>query len=179
MRVYVDQLAVYFTFNASINTQIFLAPGVHTVTVMAEDDKGYVSATPLQITISAQAPTTNGQTVIKNIQALSGWQSCGAQFPPGSGRAGQICAAGGGTPDSFMTQNQTSPALDGNSTEFTMEPTAAGTPCTQYCNELYFNPIAGGNNVTHFIYDLYFYIDNPDAPQALEFDLNQTYGGQR
>ena len=27
MRVYVDQLAVYFTFNNSINTQIFLAPG--------------------------------------------------------------------------------------------------------------------------------------------------------
>jgi hypothetical protein len=179
MRVYVDQLAVYFTFNNSINTQIFLAPGQHTITVMAEDNKGYVSAAPLQVDISAQAPATNGQTIIKGIQALKGWQSCGAQFPPGSGRAGQICAAGGGTPNSFMTQNQTSPALDGNSTEFTMEPTAAGTICTHYCNELYFNPIAGGNNVSHFIYDLYFYIDDPNAPQALEFDLNQTYGGQR
>jgi hypothetical protein len=179
MRVYVDQLAVYFTFDNSINTQIFLAPGQHTVTVMAEDSKGYVSAALLQVDISAQAPATNGQTIIKGIQALKGWQSCGDLFPPNSGRAGQICAAGGGTPNSFMTQNQTSPALDGNSTEFTMEPTAPGTICTHYCNMLYFNPIAGGNNVTHFIYDLYFYIDNPDAPQALEFDLNQTYGGQR
>ena len=156
MRVYVDQLAVYFTFNNSINTQIFLAPGEHTLTVMAEDNKGYVSSIPLQVNVSAQAPNTNGQTIIKGIQALKGWQSCGDLFPPNSGRAGQICAAGGGTPNSTLTQNQTSPAMDGNSTEFTMEPTAAGTICTHYCNMLYFNPIAGGNNVTHFIYDLYF-----------------------
>src|ERR1041384_6984871 len=41
MRVYVDKLAVYFTFNNSINTQIFLSTGAHTVTVMAEDKQGY------------------------------------------------------------------------------------------------------------------------------------------
>jgi hypothetical protein len=40
---------------------------------------------------------------------------------------------------------------------------------------LYFNPIAGGTSVTTFTYDLYFAIDNPDAPQALEFDLNQGF----
>jgi len=51
--------------------------------------------------------------------------------------------------------------------------------CPGYCNMLYFNAVVGGNNVSHFIYDLYFYIDNPNAPQALEFDVNQTYGGQR
>ena len=33
---------------------------------------------------------------------------------------------------------------------------------------LYFNPVAGGNNVSNFVYDLYFWIDNPDAPQALD-----------
>jgi hypothetical protein len=179
MRVFVDQLAVYFTFNNSINTQIFVAPGAHTITVYAEDNKGYISAAPLQVTVSAQAPTTNGQTTITGIQALPGWQSCGAQFPPGSGRAGQICAAGGGTPNSTLTQNVSSPSMDGKSAEFSMASTGPGTPCAGYCNMLYFNPVAGGNNVTHLIYDLYFYIDNPDAPQALEFDMNQTYGGQR
>ena len=29
--------------------------------------------------------------------------------------------------------------------------------------------------VSNFVYDLYFYIDNPTAPQALEFDVNQGY----
>jgi hypothetical protein len=63
--------------------------------------------------------------------------------------------------------------MDGKSAHFTM-----GGP-TAYSNMLYFNPVAGGNNVSHFLYDLYFYIDNPDLPQALEFDINQTYGGSR
>ncbi len=177
MRVYVDSLAVYYTSSNSINTQIFAAPGAHTVTVMAEDQKGYISATVLQVTISAQAPSTNGQTVISDIQSMPGWQSCGGLFPAGSQRAGQICAAGGGTPTSKMVQNITSPAMDGKAAQFTMGPSAPD--CPHYCNMLYFNPVAGGDNVSHFIYDLYFYIDNPNAPQALEFDVNQTYGGQR
>jgi hypothetical protein len=168
MRVYVDQLAVYFTFNGSINTQIFVGPGAHTLEVMAEDNQGFISATLLQITVTTQA-----QTTISSIQDMPGWQSCSATFPPGSGRAGQICAAGLGTAQSTMTENQTSPAMDGKSAKFTM-----GGP-TPYSNILYFNPIAGGNNVSHFTYDLYFYVDQPNAPQALEFDINQTFGGNR
>ena len=168
MRVYVDQLAVYFTFTNSINTQIFIAPGTHTLEVMAEDNQGYVSATILNITVSAQS-----QTTISDIQTLPGWQSCSATFPAGSGRDGQICAAGLGTAVSTMTENQSSPAMDGKSAKFSM-----GGP-TPYSNMLYFNAVAGGNNVSHFTYDLYFYIDNPDASQALEFDINQTYGGNR
>lgn len=168
MRVYVDQLAVYFTFTNSINTQIFIAPGQHTLEVMAEDNQGYISATILNITVSTQSSTT-----ISNIQSMAGWQSCSALFPQGSGRDGQICAAGEGTADSSLTQSQSTPAMDGQSSKFSM-----GGP-TPYSNMLYFNAIAGGNNVSHFTYDLYFYIDNPNASQALEFDINQTYGGQR
>jgi hypothetical protein len=168
MRVYVDQLAVYFTFTNSIDTQIFLAPGQHTIEVMAEDNQGYISATPVNVTVTTQA-----QTTISNIQSLPGWQSCSATFPPGSGRAGQICAAGLGTAASTMTQNQSTPSMDGQSAHFTM---GGSQP---YSNMLYFNPVAGGDNVSNFIYDVYFYIDQPDYAQALEFDTNQTFGGQR
>lgn len=175
MRVYVDQLAVYFTFTNSINTQLFIAPGQHTLEVLAEDSKGYTSATILKITVTSQAQTTIG-----SIQDLPGWQSCGALFPQDSGRAGQICAAGYGTPQSTMTQNVSSPAMDGKSAQFSMGgPWSNCTSPPAYCNILYFNAVAGGNNVSHFAYDLYFYIDNPNAPQALEFDLNQTFGGNR
>jgi len=175
MRVYVDQLAVYFTFTNSINTQLFIAPGKHTLEVMAEDNQGYTSATILNITV-----TTQTSTAIGSIQAMPGWQSCGALFPPGSGRAGQICAAGYGTPQSTLTQNVSSPSMDGNSAQFSMGgPWANCTSPPAYCNMLYFNPVAGGNNVSQFTYDLYFYIDNPNAPQALEFDINQTFGGNR
>ena len=133
MRVYVDQLAVYFTFTNSIDTQIFLAPGQHTIEVMAEDNQGYISATPITVTVTTQA-----QTTISNIQSLPGWQSCSATFPPGSGRAGQICAAGLGTAVSTMTQNQSTPSMDGQSAHFTM---GGSQP---YSNMLYFNPVEIG-----------------------------------
>jgi hypothetical protein len=169
MRVYVDdQLAVYFTFTNSINAQIFMSPGPHTLRVMAEDNQGYISAAILNITVSSQS-----QATISDIQTLPGWQSCSATFPAGSGRDGQICAAGLGTAISTMTENQSTPSMDGKSAQFSM---AGPTP---YSNMLYFNAVAGGNSVSHFTYDLYFYIDNPNAAQALEFDINQTFGGNR
>ena len=32
---------------------------------------------------------------------------------------------------------------------------------------------------THFVYDLYFYLQDPNAPEALEFDINQSMNGTR
>src|SRR6267154_3196680 len=57
MRVYVDGLAVYFTFDSSINAVIWMSPGSHTLTVMAEDKKGYISAIIIHVNISSQPPT--------------------------------------------------------------------------------------------------------------------------
>jgi len=104
---------------------------------------------------------------------MSGWQSCSATFPTGSGRDGQVCAAGHGTAVSAMAENQATPSMDGKAAKFAM-----GGP-TPYSNMLYFNAVAGGNSVSHFTYDLYFYVDDPNAPEALEFDINQTFGGNR
>ena len=83
MRVYVDQLAVYFTFTNSIDTQIFVAPGQHKVEVMAEDNQGYISDAIVNVNVTSQA----AKTTISGIQNMPGWQSCSAVFPAGSGRA--------------------------------------------------------------------------------------------
>jgi hypothetical protein len=172
MRVYVDNVSLYYTSSNSLNTQIFVAPGKHTLVVMAEDNAGYVSAIPLTVTVTSQA-----QTTISGIQNMPGWQSCSAVFPAGSQRAGQLCAAGNkSVPTSAMTEGIATPSMDGKSAQFSMSaPGGSSNPTYGYSNYLYFNPIAGGNNVSHFTYDLYFWIDHPDAPQALEFDLNQAY----
>jgi hypothetical protein len=173
MRVYVDNVSVYYTSSSSINTQIFAAPGQHTMVVMAEDSSGNISATPITMTVTSQS-----QTTISGIQNMTGWQSCSADFPAGSQRAGQLCAAGNtNVPASTMTEGAASPSMDGKSAHFSMGP-PAGAPAPAnygYSNYLYFNPIAGGNGVSNFVYDLYFYIDNPTYPQALEFDVNQGY----
>jgi len=50
---------------------------------------------------------------------------------------------------------------------------------TSYSNELYTKYFAGGSNVSHFIYDLYIMVDDSTRPQALEFDVNQTFGNNR
>src|ERR1035438_2856888 len=84
MRVYVDNISVYYTSSNSINTQIFAPPGQHTMVVMAEDSSGYVSAIPISVTVTSQS-----QKVISGIQNMPGWQLCSAYFPAGSQRAGQ------------------------------------------------------------------------------------------
>jgi hypothetical protein len=147
MRVYVDNVAVYYTASNSMNTQIFASPGPHTLLIMAEEyacaslpcSSGMVSAIPLAITVTAQS-----QASITNIQSVAGWQSCSADFPAGSQRAGQLCAAGNkNVPDSTLTQNILSPAMDGKSAEFSMNaPGGTSNPTYGYSNYLYFNPVA-------------------------------------
>ena len=117
MRVYVDQLAVYFTFTNSIDTQIFVAPGQHKIEVMAEDKQGYISDTIVNVNVTSQ----QDKTTITGIQAIPGWQSFSALFPAGSGRDGQLCAAGNkNPPTSTRVPGQTTPAMDGKSAKFTM-----------------------------------------------------------
>ena len=168
MRVYVDGLAVFWTFESSMNTRIWMAPGAHTLEVMAEDKQGFIAAQVFHVNVVPPQATE-----VDDIQTLPGWQSCSALFPPGSPREGQLCAAGLGNAVSTMTQGQSTPSLDGKSALFTM-----GGP-TGYSNELWFESLGGGTNVTHFVYDLWFLIDQPDRAQALEFDVNQTFGGLR
>lgn len=59
-----------------------------------------------------------------------------------------------------------------------LSPLALSGP-TGYSNELFSNPIGGGNNFSGFTYDLYFHLDQALVAQALEFDLKHTFGGTR
>ncbi len=162
MRVYVDGQAVYYSFTNDVNQVIWMADGPHTIQVIAEDVAGYIATATTHVNVSTQTAGVSG------IQNLPGWQSCSAAL-----HNGYTCAAGLGTATSQLIQGQTSPSLDGTDAEFTM-----GGP-HPYSNELYWYPIGGGNSVSHFTYDLYFYVDVGDAPQSLEFDVNQAYGGSR
>jgi hypothetical protein len=161
MRVYVDGEAVYYSFTPTINQYIFMATGRHTVEIVAEDTSGYIATSSTELTVAAQNAGVGG------IQNLPGWLSCSAAI----GNA--ACASGLGDAVSLLMQNQSSPSLDGSSAEFTM---GGSHP---YSNELYWYPLGGGNSVSHFIYDLWFYVNVGNAPQSLEFDVNQAFGGTR
>ena len=161
VRLYVDGLAVLYTPNANINQLIWMANGPHTVEVVAEDTAGYIATSSMQLNVTAQIPGA------MNIQDMTNWVSCSAVI------VSATCAAGLGTAQSTLTLNQASPSLDGSAAKFTL---GGNHP---YSNELYWTPLGGGSTPTHFTYDLWFYIDHGDAPQSLEFDVNQAFGGTR
>jgi hypothetical protein len=163
-RVYVDNVPVFFTFLGTINQSLWVANGKHTIEVVSEDQSGYISTKTVPINVTGQGPG------ISAIQNMPGWINCSSVLATGA-----VCAAGLGVAKSELVQSQTTPTVDGDSSaKFSLE--GATHP---YSNALYWIPLGGGDNVSHFTYDLYFYINDSDASQALEFDVNQTFGGTR
>jgi hypothetical protein len=163
-RVYVDNVPVFFTFLGTINNSLWMANGHHMIDVVSEDQSGYISTESVPVNVTGQGP---GLTQIQN---QPGWINCSSVLATGA-----VCAAGLGVAKSDLIQNQTSPTVNGGtSSKFSLQ---GGTH--PYSNALYWIPLGGGDNVKHFVYDLYFYTDVGDASQALEFDVNQTFGGTR
>lgn len=123
---------------------------------------------PQQPPAQPSQPASNpGQKTASNIQQMSGWLWCTAKMN------GHPCASGLGNADSSMTPNQQSPSLSGSSSVFWL-----GGP-THYSNALWWRELGPDSQPTHFTYDLYFNIDNAQAAEALEFDVNQTISGTR
>lgn len=111
------------------------------------------------VSVSASAQTTKTQ-----IQRMSSWQSCAA------------CAGAGGAGPSaslYTVAGVVNPSLSGDSRVFSI---ASGTP---YADALWWKQLGAVNTAHNLVYDVYFYIKNPAASQALEFDSNQANGRMR
>ncbi len=100
-----------------------------------------------------------------SLQSQSGWRTCGG------------CGNQGGTgtgPDYNLTQGISNPSLSGDSTDFYVN----GGPA--YTGGYYFieQPIIP-NPVTYLQYDFDLFVPGQyvDAPQALEFECQQTVNG--
>jgi len=104
------------------------------------------------------------QTTFSNLDQKTGWQSC------------TTCAgAGGNGPSASYSTSAgiSSPSMDGASRKFSI----GGS--TRYANALWWKQLGGNSGASHFKYDLYFYTKTPSAPQALEFDVNQSRSGKK
>jgi hypothetical protein len=167
MAVYVDGIVKYQNNYSSIDTSISMSAGSHYVVVQSWDSTGYVQKQPLTIQVtntSSGSTIPSNATYYSNIDQMSGWGSCDA------------CAgAGGAGPNArySMAINQGSPSLDGRSATFFL---GGSTP---YSNALWWKQLGGNSSVRNFVYDLYFYLKNPSASQALEFDVNQSVNGKK
>ncbi len=162
MMIYSDNQSVYSINKANLDTSINLADGKHYIVVQAWDSKDNVyKAAGFNITVSGG---NNNNAQYQMIQSMSGWQSC------------DTCAGAGGhgpvTPHS-MTQYIQTPSLSGKSTEYWIGPKVP------YSAALWWKQLGANGNASHFIYDLYFYVKDPNSPQALEFDMNQSAGNRK
>ncbi|HET8891910.1 MAG TPA: hypothetical protein VFQ41_23630 [Candidatus Angelobacter sp.] len=174
MRIYVDGISVFNNTSASLDTLVTIAPGQHSTVVQAWDSTGTVfkntmiltvvsssSPTPTPTPSASPTPSTapSGATVKSDIDQMPGWESC------------TVCAganAAGPSATYSMTENVLSPALDGKAAQFNI---GGSTP---YSDALWWKQLGGNNAIKNFTYDVNFYITNSAAPQALEFDVNQS-----
>jgi len=121
------------------------------------------SPTPTPPSASPGTNTTpsNAQT-ISDIQNLPGWENCTA-------------CTGSALAVYSMAEGVTAPAMAGStSAQFQL---LAGTH--PFGGALWFKFLGAQNKATHFVYDLFFYVDNPAAAQAIEFNVSQSDGQNR
>src|ERR1700730_6626111 len=141
-------------------------------------------ATPPPNTPSPTTPTSpvsSGGTSLSNLQHSGGWSQYG-QGPPNF----VDCSPSPCDGISFsMTQGVQSPSMSGHATIFNV---GGSTP---YSDALFNNHLIGPlssqgmfdpeqkqvSSLYNFTYDVYFYGDNLGLSEALEFDINQFFGG--
>ncbi|MGC2745313.1 MAG: hypothetical protein WA672_19255 [Candidatus Angelobacter sp.] len=122
-----------------------------------------VAASSVSVPATASATTlpATAQT-IQGIQNLTGWQTCFGS-----------CTV---TPmaNFSLTQHIASPSVSGSSTKYSL---LSGTK--PWGAALWFKTLGAHNSATHFLFDLYYYVDNPAVAQALEFYVTQNANGAR
>jgi len=157
---------VYVVPGASLNTNISLSPGTYNTVVEEWDYCGGAAFTPVQIKV--------GGNTMYNVQASGGWKGWGELAP-----AYEICSTCSPKVTYGMTQT-------GGATKFSI----GGT--VPYSDVLWTNPVIGQgstqglpdnnhtlvSNLKNFTYDAYFYSDNTEASQVIEFDISQYFSGQ-
>ncbi|MGZ4787043.1 MAG: hypothetical protein ACXVZX_00890 [Terriglobales bacterium] len=101
--------------------------------------------------------------VIADIQKMPNWSSCSS-----------TCSGETGTNAVYsMQQGVASPSLTGSAIQFDI---TGGTP---WGTALWWKQVGGNDAMTHFVYNISFYLTDVNAAQALEFNANQNAGGNR
>jgi hypothetical protein len=192
----------YSVQGGSLDTNLNLNPGSYNTTVQAWDYCGGSLTAPVNITVSSNAssPTTsnpgssnpapsnpapsNPGKTFSNLHKGGGWTGYGL-LPPKYAICSS-CKAGGPEVTWSLKQGVGSPSLSGKATQFDI----GGQ--TNYADALWNNHLIGdyssqglpdgGHSLApslhNFIYDVYFYSDNMNASQGVEFDINQFVNGK-
>jgi hypothetical protein len=170
----------YTTKGSQLNTVLTLSPGVYHSVVEEWDNCGGASTAPVTITVGG----SSNSGVFSDLQQQAGWT--GYALLPALYNICSSCTPSGPQATWSMTQHVPSPSLSGNSSQMDI----GGS--TTYSDILWNNHLIGNfssqgmpdndqkivPNLHNFTYDVYFYAEDLDVSQALEFDINQFVGGK-
>jgi hypothetical protein len=162
--LYLDGKKIAGVSGGSIDKYVSAGSGSHRIVVQAKDSSGSQFSKAIYVTVSSTTTSSTSTKTYSNIDQMSSWSSCSA------------CAGSGGSgPIAYYSQTLyiSSPSMDGNSSKFHI---GGSTP---YANALWWKQLGANSSAHNFTYDLYFYLKNPSAAQALEFDVNQSVNGKK
>lgn len=169
----------YVTQGAKLDTVIELKPGAYKTVVQEWDNCGGSAVAQVPITVSGSSVAG----VFNDLHQDSGWT--GYALLPSAYAICTTCLPSGPQATWSMTQKVSSPSLSGSSSKM-----AIGGE-TAYSDILWNNHLIGNfssqglpdtnekivPNLYNFTYDVYFYVQDPQLSQALEFDINQFVNG--
>jgi hypothetical protein len=171
MGIYVDGSRVLVVNGASINSQVSMGSGTHSVVVEEWDGCGGASTKALSLNVNGGSSGSS----LSAIQGASGWDQWG-ELPPMDNTCDAPC---GGHVNFSMAQHEGSISKSGNGTKFVI---GGSTP---YADVLFSNPIMGQRSTLipdndqkliptlhNFTYTTWVYVTNAAVTQSLEFDIN-------
>lgn len=194
MGIYTAPYVLAYKVNgASLNTTLNMSSGKYNVVVQEWDNCGSAAKTAIALTVgsssSGSAPSpvvasSGGGKTFYNLQRSS-WPGY-ALLPPNFPIC-PTCSSNGSQAKWSWGPNQSSPSLDGMATR-----TAYNGGTTQWADILWNNKLIGDFSTQglpdtsktlvptlhNFTYDVWFWIGNTSNSQALEFDINQFFGGK-
>ena len=180
--VYTAPYQLAYKVNGSkLDTYLNMSSGSYNVVVQEWDNCGWSATAKVALTVGS---STTGKT-FANLQNKGGWTGY-ALLPPSFGICSS-CKSSGPELKWSWTPNITSPSMDGISTK-----TVYGGGTVQWGDVLWNNHLIGDfssqglpdyshtlvSQYHDFTYDVYFWIGNASVSQALEFDINQFFGGK-
>ena len=172
----------YVAGGSTLNASLTLADGTYGTMVQEWDNCGGSTKTP--ITIAVGGGGGGGARTFSNLHNQSGWTGYALE-PPGYGICSSCKSSGPQTTWSW-TQHVSSPSMSGDATRTTI----GGH--TVFSDVLWNNHLIGDfssqglpdtshtlvPSLHYFTYDVWFYVGNVEISQALEFDINQFFGGK-
>ena len=168
-------ILAYVSNGSTLKTTLTLSSGTYNTTVEEWDYCGGASTTPITITV-----TSSGKS-FTNLQQSGGWSGYGQRAPDFTDCSPSPCKNIVFT----MTKGVKSPSITGNSAAYYLAG-SQGYGDTLWNNHLIGDLSSQGlpdSNHTlvptlhNFTYDVSFWMSNPGASEALEFDINQFFNG--